>query len=80
MGSLHCCHASSSMVIIFIAQHLKFTMQNCERWQRLSAKSCQLVWHFFENFYNNRNPCLIRVYIKVGVFVTMICQLVGMGK
>jgi hypothetical protein len=38
-----------------------FTGQNSEVWQCLSANAYPLVWHFFEIFCNEKNPCLIRV-------------------
>ncbi|PZP44981.1 hypothetical protein DU508_17155 [Pedobacter chinensis] len=60
-----------------------FTGQNSEVWQCLSANACPLVWHFFENFCNNENPCLIRFLACLGysgIAFANICQLADMGK
>ena len=45
-------------------------MQNWIEWWSLSAKPCQLVWRFFENFLKCRKPLLNKGFKEFRMFST----------
>jgi len=57
-----------------------FTRQNSEVWQCLSANAYPLVWHFFDFFCNEKNPCLIRDLAGLGYFAVAFCQHLPIGR